>query len=257
MRRALCRLALVLTAVVAAGSVVTVTPVRADEGGAHCDPGSNCTGFERNAYEVTEGTAHVDLAVYAAWCCPVGQGAIDYETVDRSAVAGEDYQRTSGTLTYTGHGGARIRVPISDDALSEGAEQFEVRLTNFRGTFVNRGYETAVVTIVDPTRYEHVVGSTSVDDTNQGTPDPLQTASAPRRPPAAAIPAPDSMEAWPASPVQQHRPPEQTEGAIARPPGAEKASEGGPSSGLLVAFGCALLATVVVGSSPFRRARRA
>src|SRR5688500_3898007 len=121
------RLVLVLVAVAAFGTAVTVAPAWADESSSSCNPGSDCTGFERNAYEVTEGAEYVDLAVSAAWCCPAGQGQVDYATSDGSAVAGRDYQPTSGTLTYAGHGGGHIRVPIADDTLSEGEEQFVVR----------------------------------------------------------------------------------------------------------------------------------
>ncbi|MBW3587970.1 MAG: hypothetical protein KY429_00935 [Actinobacteria bacterium] len=139
-KRNLLRVALALLAV---GSLLTAaSPAWACEG-------DSCSGFTKDEYEVMEGEGYAELQVRVAWCCPTAQGTIDYETSDLTAIADQDYRQTSGTLTFTGHGGASIRIPIFFDDFTEGEEQFEVRLTNFRGTFVNRGRETAVVKIVD------------------------------------------------------------------------------------------------------------
>lgn len=140
---------MVFLAMLAAGIVLTAaSPAWADG----CEGGS-CTGFEKGEYEVGEAAGHVDLAVSQAWCCPMGQGQIDYYTSDLTALAGEDYQQTPGTLTFAApansFGRLEIRVPINQDGLLEGEERFEVRLTNFRGTFVNRGRETAIVRVLD------------------------------------------------------------------------------------------------------------
>jgi hypothetical protein len=156
---------IVILVLLAAGSVLTAaSPVWAEG----CEGGS-CTGFERDEYWVAEGAVYVELHVYAAWCCPVGQGAIDYHTSDLTAVAGRDYQQTSGTLTYTGHGGNLIRVPIIQDGSIEDEERFEVKLTNFRGSFVNRGRETAVVRIVDDDPKQSLGSSASSGGSNQQT----------------------------------------------------------------------------------------
>lgn len=139
-KRNLFRVAIALLAV---GSLLTAaSPAWACEG-------SSCSGFTEDEYEVIEGQGYAELQVSVAWCCPTAQGSIDYETSDLTAIAGQDYRQTSGTLTFAGGGGASIRVPIFFDDFTEGEEQFEVRLTNFRGTFVNRGRETAVVKVVD------------------------------------------------------------------------------------------------------------
>lgn len=138
------QLRVVLLAMLVAGSVIiAASSARADG----CE-GNSCSGFVQDEYEVAETAGSVELQVSVAWCCPVAQGTIDYYTSDLTAVAGHDYQQTSGTLTYTGHGGNVIRVPITNDELVEGEERFEVKLTNFRGSFVNRGRETAVVRIL-------------------------------------------------------------------------------------------------------------
>lgn len=107
------------------------------------------TGFSKDEYEVSEGAGYVELSVVTTFCCPVPQGQIDYYTSDSTAIAGQDYRQTSGTMTFAGSFGQTIRVPITNDQLFEGEEQFAVTLTNYRGTFVNRGRTTAVVRIHD------------------------------------------------------------------------------------------------------------
>jgi hypothetical protein len=121
----------------AAGSLLTAaSPAWADG-----------TGFDKEWHEVNEAASYIDLAVRAGvWH---EQGHLDYHTADLTAVAGEDYQQESGTLWFAGNSWATIRVPITNDELFEGEERFEVRLTNFTGGFVTRGYEATVVRILD------------------------------------------------------------------------------------------------------------
>jgi hypothetical protein len=145
---------IVLLALLVAGSVLTTA-----------SPAWAANGFQTDEYEVVESAAYVDLAVVVDFCCPMGQGQIDYYTSDLSATAGQDYKQTSGTVTFvTGtYGRQDIRVPINEDELVEGEEQFEVKLTNFRGSFVSRGHETALVRILDddPERSSGSSGSPS------------------------------------------------------------------------------------------------
>jgi hypothetical protein len=120
----------------------------------------------------------------------VAQGTIDYYTADLTAVAGQDYTQTAGTLTYTGHGGNTIRVPIIQDGLLEGEEQFEVRLTNFRGSFVNRGRETAVVRILhDDSPKQSSDNSARQGQSNQQTDGSQAGSSARPASPPSAVPA--------------------------------------------------------------------
>jgi hypothetical protein len=174
------RVTLVLLVVlVVGGSILAARPAWAVGSDPSCNPGNDCTGFERGTYEVTEGVEYVEINVLAAWCCPVGQGQIDYATVNGSAVGGRDFQHTSGTLTYAGGGWGGIRIPITDDTLAEGREQFQVRLKNFRGTFVNRGHETAVVSILDRTEGEGSVSSGSPGRSNSQVRGPQTGSSTP------------------------------------------------------------------------------
>ena len=59
---------------------------------------------------------------------------VDYATADGTAVAGEDYTATSGSLTFAA--GERVKtvsVPILDDGHDEGHETFSLRLSNLAG----------------------------------------------------------------------------------------------------------------------------
>ncbi|MEB3232910.1 MAG: Calx-beta domain-containing protein, partial [Leptolyngbyaceae bacterium] len=81
---------------------------------------------------VTEGQAQVvvfEVAISAATDQAV---TVDYATVNQSATAGQDYEAVQGTLTF---GAGRtapqiIRVPLLDDNLDEGSEQFRLVLSN-------------------------------------------------------------------------------------------------------------------------------
>ncbi|MCY4278777.1 MAG: Ig-like domain-containing protein, partial [Gammaproteobacteria bacterium] len=56
---------------------------------------------------------------------------VDYTTVDRAALAGADYTAVSGTLTFEpGKTRQELRVPLIDDAVHEGTEQFSVQFSN-------------------------------------------------------------------------------------------------------------------------------
>jgi hypothetical protein len=137
--------------------------------------------------------------VSVAWCCPVAQGAIDYETSDLTALAGQDYQRTSGTLTFTGHAGNVIRVPIIDDDSTEGEERFEVRLTDFKGSFVKRGRETAIVRLLEEDPKQPSITYTSPrGSSQQATGSRTSSSSTSTRPTVTTI-VPVSSE--PSSPV--------------------------------------------------------
>ena len=114
-----------------------------------CDAPEACTGFEQGEYEVSEADGYIQVPVFAAFCCPVEQGQVDYRTVGRTAVPGQDFVQTSGTLTFAGGGRQDIVIPISSDQLSEAAERFEIRLTAYRGTFVHRHRESTTVIILD------------------------------------------------------------------------------------------------------------
>ena len=76
--------------------------------------------------------------------------SVDYDTVDSSAVAGEDYVATSGTLTFdAGELSKTFQVQILDDLDDEANELFGVVLSNPQGGATLGGQTTAFVGIVD------------------------------------------------------------------------------------------------------------
>ncbi len=80
-----------------------------------------------------------------------GTVTVDYATADGTAVAGEDYTRTQGTLSFAqGELEKTVSVPILDDALDEGSETFTLRLRNAQGAAIADGEATGTITNADP-----------------------------------------------------------------------------------------------------------
>ena len=84
----------------------------------------------------------VSLSVAAAE--PV---TVSYATADGTATASEDYQSTSGTLTFpAGSNQTRqVEVPIIDDRIDEGAETFTLQLSDPHGATLAVGAATATI----------------------------------------------------------------------------------------------------------------
>ena len=80
-----------------------------------------------------------------------GTVTVDYATADGSAVAGEDYRATSGTLTFAaGETEKTVSVPILDDGHDEGRETFLLRLSNAAGAHIADGEATGTIVNADP-----------------------------------------------------------------------------------------------------------
>ncbi|MYE12995.1 MAG: hypothetical protein F4X99_15350, partial [Gammaproteobacteria bacterium] len=76
---------------------------------------------------------------------------VDYATADGTAVAGEDYTATRGTLSFAeGELEKTVSVPILDDVLDEGSETFVLRLRNAQGAAIADGEATGTITNADP-----------------------------------------------------------------------------------------------------------
>jgi glucose/arabinose dehydrogenase len=74
---------------------------------------------------------------------------INFHTQDNTAIAGEDYSATSGTLTFApGQFIQTIAVPLINDTATEVAETFSVTLTNPDGAMLG-SQAIATVTILD------------------------------------------------------------------------------------------------------------
>ena len=120
--------------------------------------------------EATEGT---DAAV--TFRVSLGRTAkhrvtVDYATSDGTAVAGEDYTATSGTLAFApGETAKTVSVPVLDDAVDEGRETFTLRLSNADGARIVDGEATGTIINSDPipkawlARFGRTVAEQSVD----------------------------------------------------------------------------------------------
>ncbi len=106
-------------------------------------------GFSPTDYEVSEGAGIVELTV-SVLSGDIEAGVnveVTVMTIDGSAVAGEDYTSTTATLTFTSSvTEATVSVFITDDAIVEDEETFEVELSGER---VSSGSDVAMVTITD------------------------------------------------------------------------------------------------------------
>ena len=72
---------------------------------------------------------------------------VEYATADGTALAGTDYEETTGTLTFSAETMAQtIRVPIIDDDLDEATETFTIVLSNSSNATVEDGEATGVIT---------------------------------------------------------------------------------------------------------------
>ena len=118
--------------------------------------GTVTVGFEETQVTVTEGPdAEAVLKVNIAGG---RQGNIDvaYELspkIDKPAIPGEDYDGSSGTLTFgTDDREKTISIPIYQDEIDEAREKFTVTLTASGGAVVDPDRATAVVTIMDEHR---------------------------------------------------------------------------------------------------------
>ena len=71
---------------------------------------------------------------------------VEYATADGTALSGDDYEETSGTLTFSAETTAQtIRVPITEDDLDEAVETFTIALSNPSNATVEDGEATGVI----------------------------------------------------------------------------------------------------------------
>ncbi len=106
-----------------------------------------------NDIAVTEGDGGTVSATFTVTVSPVSgrQVSVDYATANESAIAGSDYQATTGTLILAaGEATKTITVPIIGDTLDEAAETFRINLTNAPAATIVDGQGTATITDNDP-----------------------------------------------------------------------------------------------------------
>ncbi|MFP2996300.1 Calx-beta domain-containing protein [Spongiivirga sp. MCCC 1A20706] len=92
-----------------------------------------------------------------------GGFTVDYDTASGTAIQGTDFTASSGTLTFTGTDTETqtITIPITNDALTEGDENFVVDLSGISNALVTVADNQSTVTITDDD-----VASISINDVN-------------------------------------------------------------------------------------------
>jgi hypothetical protein len=105
--------------------------------------------FSSNAYEVLENTTSLTLTVNRIDGSS-GSVTVDYATEDDTATAGADYQTALGTLSFAdGETSQSFSIPITDDADTEGTENFTVNLSNPTGDATLGSPSSTTVSIID------------------------------------------------------------------------------------------------------------
>ena len=112
-------------------------------------PGVQQFFFSPGHYTVMENVGNFEITVSRRGGDLRNEVAIDYETEDGTAVAGEDYEPTNGTLVFRPmEQHKQITITVLDDDIFEEDEHFNVRLSNLR---VVQSYEhNPDCRIVDP-----------------------------------------------------------------------------------------------------------
>jgi hypothetical protein len=125
---------------------------------------------------VAEGSGTAVLT--ATLSAPSGKTiTVDYATIGGTAVAGEDYEPASSTLTFNpGDENAEITITINDDTIDEFDETFAVELSNESNVTLTDS--SAQVTITDDDDEPSLsIANASVTEGNSGTTNMLFTVS--------------------------------------------------------------------------------
>ena len=97
-----------------------------------------------------EGDAHIPFEVTLSRPS-ANDVAVDYETADGTATAGQDYVARAGTLTIpAGELAASIKVALLDDSIDEIHERFTVELRNAENAYMGDSSGTGTIVDGDP-----------------------------------------------------------------------------------------------------------
>ncbi|NJO41721.1 MAG: hypothetical protein HC769_21015 [Cyanobacteria bacterium CRU_2_1] len=92
--------------------------------------GTGTLAFSTGAYRVSEGIAAIEVMV-TRMGSSTGSVSVSYSTSNSSAMAGQDFTTTSGTLTFAaGETNKTIAVAITQDTSFENGEVFQISLTD-------------------------------------------------------------------------------------------------------------------------------
>jgi hypothetical protein len=100
-----------------------------------------------------------------------GSVSVDYSTANGTAIAGQDYTSTSGTLTFNGGETSKtIQIPITNDSPTETDETFTVFLRNDANLEAVGAPSTLVVTLQDRNTTPVIfINSVAVQEGNTGS----------------------------------------------------------------------------------------
>lgn len=132
--------------------------------------------MQASTYSVNETTRFIEVQVDKGF--GFGTGTVDYATSNGTATAGSDYTSTSGTLTFgVGDPFLIVRIPVTDDDISDNGETFSFTLSNPTGGLTLGSPTSATVTINDATSSWSIAGQQRVIDPMQGARYPFGDAS--------------------------------------------------------------------------------
>ena len=134
------------------------------------EPGAICTIDDRPLTVAPAVTIHRTAQALSVADAEVGEGpgavlefeitltraaeesvTVDYVTADGSAIAGEDYEAVSGTLSIdAGQTGTIVQIPVIDDSHDEGEETLTLVLSNPSGAQIHDGEALGVIVNSDP-----------------------------------------------------------------------------------------------------------
>ena len=185
-------------------------------------------------------------------------GRARYQTFDWTARAPEDYTALSDAVIFTGSEAMTIRIPVVDDDLAEGSEDFTVRAWEEPPPADPwpPGPNTATVRIIDDDQKQAPASSTSLGRSSQpaagsqvGSP-----AGAPSQPPAESSGSTNAANPPVAvNPVEPTAAGEPGAGNEVEPLVVGPRTENRPSSMPRAALGALLLLTIAAGGFGFKK----
>ena len=112
--------------------------------------GSNAGSFTFSAADYSIAESVSVLGVTVSRNSASGSASVDYASADGTALAGQDYVGSAGTLTFAdGETTRTLDIAILDDSVYEGDENFSLTLSNPQGGASLGGITSAAVTILD------------------------------------------------------------------------------------------------------------
>ena len=125
-------------------------------------------GLETSIYNVNELDGSVEVTILRTQGSD-GVVTIDYDTIDATATAREDYNAASGTLIFAdGETSKTVTIPLLNDNLKEGNEDFSFTIDNLVGDATLLAPRTALIKIVDDeTGLEPIIDYVDFADTSQ------------------------------------------------------------------------------------------